>query len=391
MVALIIGGGNLLGLISQRIPEKRWRVPSGGDIDVQAKFLADHPAPQGRGYVFVDQPGNWMMVSQAGWRVYWCDASQVPVGCLPLPDQILNHSVNDLTQRFWNQSINDKRLVGDVLLGREDPMGVLICVTSMSGGVGKTVTSRRLCERAAEMGVPSLLVDGNMLQSSQRSFFDPERRMNVRSIADWRKGQKATMGANPGKRFFNVEYDISFAPPTGVTVPWQQYLDYVEEARKRWQFIVVDLDRISAADLDDPSTAAGALIVPWVRSGDLVLFSVKAGLQTQADAMAVFQMLPSHGLPQECIGIKDSIPAGMPDSDYTQYDYSDYGIFFGAERQTTKTGELIAAGQSNWPDPELDWVREKVLDWALPDRGFDPEQFEPKRKKKGGLFGWLKK
>lgn len=391
MVSLIIGGGPLLGLLAQRIPEKRWRVPGGGEPDVQARFLAEHRPPNGQGYVFVDQPGNWLMVANAGWRIYWCHASQVPVGCMPLPDNVLNHSVNDMAQRFWEVGINDKRLVGDVLLGREDPMGVLLCVTSMSGGVGKTVTSRRLCERAGELGIPSLLVDGNMLQSSQRSFFDPQRRMNVRSIADWRRGKQPTSGANPGRKFFNVQYDVAFAPPTGVVIPWERYAEYVEAARKRWQFIVVDLDRISAADLDDDQTAAGALLVPWVRSGDLVLFSVKAGQQTQADAMSVFQTLPGHGLPRECVGIKDSIPAGMSDNDYQQFDYSQYGLFFGAERQTTQSGELIANGQSNWPDPELDWVREKVLDWALPNRGFDPEQFEPQKKKKGGLFGWLRK
>lgn len=389
MVALIIGGGGLLGLLSQRLPEKRWSVPCGGDVDVQIQFLADHPAPKGKGYVFVDQPGNWRIVAQAGWHVYWCQASQVPIGCLPLPDNIINRSVNDLAQRFWGLSVNDKRLVGDVLLGREDPMGVLLCVTSMSGGVGKTVTSRRLCERAGEQGIPTLLVDGNMLQASQRSFFDPERRVDVRTVADWHRGLKGTAGANPGRKLFGVPYDISFAPPTGSVIPWEHYADYVEEARKRWQFIVVDLDRISAADLENDKTAAGMLIAPWVRSGDLVLFIVKAGQQTQADAMSVFQTLPSHGLPKECVGIKDSMPAGMNDNDYVQYDYSRYGLFFGTERQTIESGELIASGQSNWPDPELDLVREKILEWALPDRGFDPDAYLPQ--KKGGLLSWFRK
>ena len=379
----MIGGGNLLSALESKLPERAWKVPCGGGTREQAEFLVSNPPPRNRGIVFTDQAGEWMRVSQAGWRVYWCEASQVPIGAMPLPDEALDGSIMDLAKRFWGATIVDKRLVGDVMLGRREQMGTLLYVTSMSGGVGKTVTSRRLCERASTQGIPTLLVDGNMLQSSQRSFFDPEHRLDVRSITDWQIGQRPQNGANQGKRF-GLQYDISFAPATGDSVPWSRYVEYIQAARKVWAFVVVDLDRISAADLSEPDTAASELLVPSVRSGDLVLFAVKAGRQTQGDAMNVFVTLPSHGLPRECVGIKDCVSVGM--SDYTQYDYSRYGTFLGVEHQSNEAGERISRGESNWSDPQLDQVREQVLAWAMPDKGFDPSRFAAAEKKRRWFF-----
>lgn len=281
----------------------------------------------------------------------------------------------------------DRRLLGDLLLGHTNKSGVVLAVTSATGGVGKTVTSRRLCERAAEMGVSSLLVDGNMLQSSQRSFFDPSRTKPCKTIANWRPGMDPRHGANPGKRL-GIDYDVCFAPPVGTKIPWSQYSDYLTAARKLWGLIVLDLDRISAADLTNPNTAAGGLLVPLILSGDPCLFIVKAERQTQGDAMSVLSRMPALELPKECIGIKDTIPASYGDGDYQPIDYSPYGMFMGAERQSEEANLHIADGESNWDDDGLDLVRERVLEWAMPDVGFDPEEFEPQR---GGLFGGGKK
>ncbi|WP_417179975.1 hypothetical protein, partial [Alistipes putredinis] len=156
----------------------------------------------------------------------------------------------------------------------------------------------------------------------------------------------------------------------------------IEEARKLWDFVVLDLDRISADDLQDSTTAAGGMVVPYVLAGDLCLVIVKAGVQTQGDALNLLSAFPRYGLPRECIGIKDTVPVGM--TDYRPLDYSRYGIFLGVEYQTVEAGNLIASGKSNWADSNLDLAREQTLEWVLPDKGFEPAKFEVKKKK-----GWF--
>lgn len=381
VVALIIGDSRLLTVLRSHVPEQRWRAPVAGDYAAQADFLIRHPVPSDKkGFVLTNMLGNWLPVADAGWTVYWCEQGQVPVGAQPLPNSFIGRSITDFIREFWGITSIDKRIVGDVLLNRVRPLAQLLPVTSNTGGVGKTVTCRRLAERASAMRMRTLLIDGNMRQSSQRSFFDPARTHNVTTIASWRAGMKAQRGANPGK-LFEVSYDLTFAPPVGTSVDWNWYREYIEEARKLWDFVILDLDRISADDLTDQSTAASELIVPYLQSGESCLVIVKAGRQTQGDAMNLLSAFRAHGLPRECIGIKDTVPVGM--SEYQHFDYSSYGTFLGTEYQSTEASNHIAAGDSNWADPQLDFVREQVLAWSLPDKGFNPEQFKPQPKKKG--------
>lgn len=388
MVALIIGGGGLLDTLKHSLPERAWRVPYGGGVQEQARFLAEHPVGDGRGYVFASESANWVPVSQAGWRVYWCRQGQVPVGTMELPPVALEGSVRSMLRSFWGVDVADKRLVGDLLLGRRQHTGTVLYVTSGSGGVGKSTSSRRLCERAAAMGVSSLLVDANPLQSSQRNFFGGRSLLDVRTISDWTPGdERAQHGANQGRRF-GVAYDLTFAPETGQSVPWSRYADFIMAARRLWQFVVVDLDRISPVDLDDTGTAAGALVTPSVVSGDLVLVPVKLGMQTQRDAMNLLAAFPRHGLPNECVGVKEVLPIGM--EEHAPYDYAPYGTYLGAERQSVEAERRIEQCASNWADMNLDPVRERVLAWALPDRGFDPARYMPKERRKG-LWGRKRK
>ncbi len=123
------------------------------------------------------------------------------------------------------------------------------------------------------------------------------------------------------------------------------------------------------------------MVVPYVLAGDLCLVIVKAGVQTQGDALNLLSAFPRYGLPRECIGIKDTVPVGM--TDYRPLDYSRYGIFLGVEYQTVEAGNLIASGKSNWADSNLDLAREQTLEWVLPDKGFEPAKFEVKKK------GWF--
>lgn len=368
MVVLIIGGGSLLEVLKSSVPERRWRVPAGDRADEQAEFLTRNPVPPGKhGIVLTTEAANWLNVARAGWSVYWCAPSQMPVGTRALPDSYMSGSVAEMAYGLWRLNVPDKRLVIDVMNGNMRTSATLLMVTSNTGGVGKTVTCRRLAERAAAQRIPTLLVDGNVRQSSQRSFFDPAQTLPLRTIADWRPGDKPQHGATHGRQF-NVGYDIAFAPPTGVDVTWDTYRKYIEQARRLWQFVIVDLDRISAGDLNDPDTAAGSLVVPYVTSGDLCLVVVKAGRQTQGDALNLLGAFPRANLPRECVGIKDTVPDGF--TGYQRLDYSRFGTFLGTEYQTLATGNRIASGESNFPDPNLDAVREQVLAWALPGRGF---------------------
>lgn len=384
MPTVLIGDGPLLETLKTQLTEKAWRVPAGGTAAQQATFLA-RGVPAGRkGVAFTDQPADWASASRAGWTVYWCSPGQVPLGTQPVPTELLARSMSDLTRRFWGVETDDRRLVGEVMLGNTRQVGTVLPVTSVTGGVGKTLSCRRFAERASQQHVRTLLVDANMRQSSQRHFFDPRGTMRVRTVLDWRGGDPR-MGANPGKHF-GIRYDLAFAPPTGQTVGWDHYRAYIDAARMYWNLIVVDLDRISAADLTQDDTAASTIVAHYARAGQPTLFIVKAGRQTQADAMTLISRLPECGLPRETVGVKDTLAIGV--DGYDRYDYSRFATFLGTERQSHKAEEHIAKGESGWADPGLDPVRERVLAWAMPDAGFDPGRYpdDGKRRRKG-LFG----
>lgn len=163
MASLIIGHGGILDVLRSKVPEQRWRVPAGEDFAAQADFLTRHPVRPGRqGIVFTNLPGNWMPVADAGWTIYWIDRGQIPIGAQALPEYFMDRSITDFVHEFWRIQTIDKRLVGDIILNRTRQTAPMIIVTSNTGGVGKTVSSRRLCERAREKGLRPLLIDGNM-------------------------------------------------------------------------------------------------------------------------------------------------------------------------------------------------------------------------------------
>ena len=107
--------------------------------------------------MFTNLPGNWMPVADAGWTIYWIDRGQIPIGAQALPEYFMDRSITDFVHEFWRIQTIDKRLVGDIILNRTRQTAPMIIVTSNTGGVGKTVSSRRLCERAREKDyAPSL-------------------------------------------------------------------------------------------------------------------------------------------------------------------------------------------------------------------------------------------
>ena len=144
MASLIIGHGGILDVLRSKVPEQRWRVPAGEDFAAQADFLTRHPVRPGRqGIVFTNLPGNWMPVADAGWTIYWIDRGQIPIGAQALPEYFMDRSITDFVHEFWRIQAIDKRLVGDIILNRTRQTAPMIIVTSNTGGVGKTVSSRR--------------------------------------------------------------------------------------------------------------------------------------------------------------------------------------------------------------------------------------------------------
>lgn len=375
-ISLIIGSGGLLSVVRKALlnaGNRRWRVPAADMFQAQEDYLVRHPVPDDcKGIIFTNTSGNWLRIANAGYLVYWCETGQIPVGTMGLTDAMLRMSVADFIMQHWGVSVVDRRLVADVLQNKTRETAVLLPITSNTGGVGKTTSSRQLADRAAQTGMNVLLIDGNVRQSSQRSFFDPRQDKPLRTIADWRPGMPVQSGANRG-RDLGVPYDVCFAPPSGVGTDWTVYRPYIVAARRLWDFVVLDLDRISADDLDDGDSIANGLLLPCIRSGDPCLVIVKAGRQTQIDALNLLSAFAEHQLPKGLIGIKDTVPIGL--QGYRRLDYTRYGTFLGTERQTVEASNHIANGDLRWEDPGISAVRENVLAWAMPDHGFDPKRF----------------
>lgn len=389
-ISLIIGSGGLLTTVKKalsRAGNMRWQVPAADNIQAQSDYLMRHPVPSDfKGIIFTDKAGNWLPVANAGYLIYWCDTGQIPVGTMGMSEQMLRMSVSDFVHAYWGINVADKRLVVDILQNKVRDTAVLLPITSNTGGVGKTTSSRQLADRASQVGLRVLLIDGNIRQSSQRSFFDPRQDKPLHTIADWRPGMHARVGANHGRNL-GVPYDVCFAPPAGVVVDWQLYRQYITAARRLWDFVVLDLDRISADDLDDEDNIANGLLLPYIHAGDPCLVIVKAGRQTQIDALNLLSAFARHQLPRDLIGIKDTVPVGL--SNYRRLDYTRYGTFLGTEYQTVEASNHIANGDMRWDDEGIAFVRENILNWVLPDRGFNPDKFNPnangdgKKKRKG--------
>ena len=87
-----------------------------------------------------------------------------------MSEQMLRMSVADFARTYWGIQLADKRLVVDILQNKVKETAVLLPITSNTGGVGKTTSSRQLADRASQAGLRVLLIDGNIRQSSQRVF-----------------------------------------------------------------------------------------------------------------------------------------------------------------------------------------------------------------------------
>lgn len=395
MFAMVVGDSGLCGVLradlgSSGLASSRWSVPRGASGVDAVRVLESFPAPSGGGVVFASVPGSYVGVVAQGWRVFWCGVGVMPVGCRPLPDRWLGLSVSSLVFEQWGVRVVDRRLVVDVVAGRLRDVGVVVFVASATGGVGKSVSARRLCEAASARGVSALLVDGNRSQDSQRSFFDPAHRLVLHGVGDWHAGGDVRLGATPG-RLLGVSYDVAFAPAPDVNVSWADYQAFIAEARRRWGLIVVDLDRFGVSDSVDVSSAAGGLLMPSLLRGDCLLFIVRAGVATQRDAANVLGVFKASGVESSLVAVKECVPEGL--ERWPKLDYGRFGVFLGSERWDSDAGGRIARGESGWLDPGLDSVRASVLDWLFPGRGFKPapegkpaQQGKVRRGLLGGLF-----
>ena len=385
-VRLLVGTGGLIGELQSCIPAKYWQVTESTSPEAVIDALLANSSHAPEGTVFVNVSANWAEAQRAGWRIVWCGSrTHPPVGTIPLPRNMQEMALADFAERFWRVHITDRRRVIDIIAGRVSQVSPVMFVTGGSGGISKTVTARRLAERSAAKRIPTLLVDANATQGSQWSYF--REPAEARTIADWQIGDRPTAGANRG-RDLGVGYDMCFAPPASVRVPWRNYRDYIARARELWHFVVVDLDHITADMLEDEDTAAGALLTPGLKGGDLCQYIIKAGVQTEADGMRVLGPMLDAGIPRENIGIKLVAPEGVDLSGVEEYrdKFSKYGVFLGVDTFSNQAGMHLMNGDNNWPDPLLDHTREETLKWAFPESGFTPEKFQRKQKKRG-LFG----
>lgn len=379
---LLVGSGGLIQTLQSAIPAKYWNVTDSTDPNTVVDALIAHKDRARGSTVFVNVSANWSKAQREGWRIVWCgNKTRPPFGTIPLPNQLQDMPLSDFAWQFWRVHIPDRRRVIDVITGRVASLAPVLYVTGGSGGISKTVTARRLSERASSLHIPTLLVDANATQGSQWSYFHEPS--NAHTIADWQQADKPTTGAYQG-RHLQIGYDLCFAPPVGVKISWQQYRDYIASARELWSFVVVDLDHISGDTILDPNTAAGALLTPGVKGGDLCLYIIRAGVQTEADGIKVLGPMIDAGMPKENIAIKLIAPEGINLNNMQAYErtYSRYGTFLGVDTFSSSAGIHLMNGDNNWSDPLLDYTRENTLHWVFPDKGFTPERFIPKSKRK---------
>jgi NAD(P)-dependent dehydrogenase (short-subunit alcohol dehydrogenase family) len=388
---VLVGGGGLVGLLQGRIPEEKWKLPVRQDSEHVSDYLVQTSADSEHYVVFTNVQCEWRRVAAAGWKVFWLGDGKPPVGVMGLGSHDA-WTVLQFAEHFWNVQVNDRRTLSDVIGGHVRPLSPVLFVTGGSGGLGKTTSSKRLGERAGQLGLHAVVIDGNRDQGSLWSFFGAPDGVNT--IADWHGGLLGD-GANRGKDGVGVQhtvlgYDVVFAPPAGSDVTWGDYREFIRKAQSAWDLVVVDLDHVSPDDFTDPETAAGALLAPMVRGGGLVLMVVKAGMQTELDGLRALSAMHGVEMRRENIAIKvyaDHVQ--IPDEGSYASRLNRYGVFMGVEQADETASVNLASGRSNWSDPNLDLVRERVLQWALPDAGFDPSKFEPEPDDRRGLFASL--
>lgn len=382
MLMLVLGESGLAGILSDHlrsagVDSRQWGMPHEARGVAAVRLLASFPPPDSSGVVFTSVRASYVGAVAAGWRLVWCGEGEAPDGVEPMPGMWAGLSVAEMVERLWHVRVVDRRLVADVLAGVTRSVGVVVFVSSATGGVGKSVSSRRLCELAASKGVRALLVDGNQSQDSQRSFFDPAHRLPVRGVADWVEG--GVSDCVVGGKTLKVGYDVAFAPARLVKVDWGVYERFVRAARREYELVVVDLDRMGAPDLGDSGSAAGGLVVPGLLRGDCLLFVVRAGVATARDAMNVLVGLKSCDVDSGLVGVKECCPVGL--DDYPKVKWGRLGCFLGVESWSMRAAGCLARGESGWSDAGLDSVRLRVFSWLFPERKVkEPVGEKPVRK-----------
>lgn len=398
----VVGGDRLAAVVRGflAVEENGFRrcdVPAR-PLQAQIRLLLERRVRQG--VVFACCSAPWARVTANGWTVYDCRSADGPLmdGCVRLPRSVLGWTVDRFVRQWWGRSETDPWSDASVELGvllSDAPLGALgrvLLVTSGSGGVGKSVSARRLAWRAGQVLPHVLLVDGNARQPSQSSFFNPLDKRRFKTVSEWRPGLNPVSSAvTLGRDLHGLPFDVAFAPPRGAApsddVLWQGYAGFLLAARVLYDLIVVDLDHVLYQDLGDGLTAGGGLLVPLLQGGDMVLFIVKAGAQTQLDGLRTLTGLAESGVKRGSVLIKTTVPLGL--ESWKPFDMGRFGLFMGVEKQDARGEAHIAARDVGWPAPGLDFVRERVLLTVFPHSGFDPAlAVEPEADKKRGLKWW---
>ena len=252
-------------------------------------------------------------------------------------------------------------------------------MTGGSGGLGKSSGARSLAHALGLRRIRTCLVDGNPGQQSQRTFLHiaPDRSLEHIRVAD---DIRHTL-AGPNETHAAFALLPGPATPTDRSVPGL-YVDAILALRDMCDMVIVDADRIDAAQWDDPRSFAGRVMRPMVEEGARLLFRIGRNAGQLDDGLAALDAirLPDHTL---AIGAG----SGAPRPERFWHDMLDGLAQWGGDDEWDDASRtMIADGRPGWPmNREPAWVG-RAAAWL----GADPALFDTETRRRGFRWPWTR-
>ncbi len=157
MASLIIGHGGILDVLDIEGPRTALEGARRRGFRSPGRLPDKAPVRPGRqGMCSRKPPGNWMPSPMQAGQSTEIDRGQIPIGAQALPE-FHGPKHHGFRPRVLADTDNRQASGRRIILNRTRQTAPMIIVTSNTGGVGKTVSSRRLYERARKKGLrPSL-------------------------------------------------------------------------------------------------------------------------------------------------------------------------------------------------------------------------------------------